>query len=130
LTGAPEAVHAVPALAMMEGDAEARARAYLDINCGHCHRAGGSASNSGLWLDWAEDDPVKLGIGKHPTAAGRGSGQLTYVVAEGEPENSILLHRMASTEPGVAMPELGRTQIDWSGVDAVSAWIEGLENRE
>ncbi|MEM9669239.1 MAG: SO2930 family diheme c-type cytochrome [Pseudomonadota bacterium] len=128
LRGAPADIHTVPSLALLEGDMAGRARAYLDINCAHCHMSGGSASNSGLWLDWTEDDPVKLGIGKHPTAAGRGSGNKIYVVAAGDPEASILVHRMASNEPGVAMPELGRTQVDQPGVDAVAAWIEGLEH--
>ena len=105
-----------------------RARAYLDINCAHCHKADGSASNSGLWLDWTEQSPVKLGIGKHPTAAGRGSGEYIYVIAAGAPDESILVHRMASSEPGVAMPELGRTRVDSAGVDAVRAWIEDMEN--
>lgn len=118
---------AVPAIERGEGDARTRGRAYLDINCAHCHRAGGSASNSGLWLEWTEDDPVKLGVGKHPTAAGRGSGQLRHVVVAGAPDASILMHRMVSTEAGVAMPELGRTQVDAEGLEHVHAWIATLE---
>ncbi|MEM8634151.1 MAG: SO2930 family diheme c-type cytochrome [Pseudomonadota bacterium] len=128
LRGVPIAVHAVPSVELAEGDIAGRARAYLDINCAHCHKDGGSASNSGLWLEWTEENAVKLGIGKHPTAAGRGAGQHTFVVAAGAPEDSILIHRMASTEPGVAMPELGRTLIDEAGVAAVRLWIEELEN--
>ena len=31
-----------------------RARAYLDINCGHCHLSSGSASNTGLYLNFTE----------------------------------------------------------------------------
>lgn len=127
LDGAPEDIAAVPALALMQGDTASRARAYLDINCAHCHREGGSASNSGLWLDWSEDDPVRLGLGKHPTAAGRGSGNLRLVVAPGDPDASILVHRMASNEPGIAMPELSRTLVDQDGLTHVRAWIASLE---
>ena len=100
-----------------------RARAYLDINCAHCHKATGSASNSGLWLSWEETDLVKLGFGKHPTAAGRGSGTALHVITPGLPDASILVHRMASTEPGVAMPELGRALADAKGVALIRAWI-------
>ena len=128
LAGAPEDIAAVPALALLQGDTASRARAYLDINCAHCHRNGGSASNSGLWLDWSEDDPVRLGLGKHPTAAGRGAGDLRLVVAPGEPDASILLHRMASTEPGIAMPELSRTLVDEDGLGLIRAWIAGLDH--
>ncbi len=102
---------------------EAVARAYLDANCAHCHRAEGSASNSGLSLGWEVADSVALGIGKRPTAAGRGSGDLDFDVAPGDPAHSILVHRMKSLEPGVAMPELGRATVHDEGVAAVAAWI-------
>ena len=104
-----------------------RARAYLDINCAHCHRLEGSASNSGLFLDYDEDNPTALGIGKHPTAAGRGSGVAVVVIEPGAPEESILVYRMASTEAGIAMPELGRAVIDEDGIALVRAWIAGLD---
>lgn len=109
---------------------EPRARAYLDINCAHCHKADGSASNSGLWLGWTETEPVKLGLGKHPTAAGRGSGGRNMVVQPGRPDQSILVFRMASDEAGIAMPELGRSVIDEDGLSLVREWIESLDGQE
>ncbi len=127
LTGAP-AHPPVEAAAFDPGQPlAARARAYLDINCAHCHRAGGSASNSGLWLTADETEPVRLGVGKHPTAAGRGSGALRLVVSPGAPEASILAYRMASLEPGVAMPELGRALSDEPGVALVQDWIAAMD---
>lgn len=113
--------------ARKEATPEAVARAYLDVNCAHCHRPGGSASNSGLDLRWGQDDPVKIGIRKRPVAAGRGSGGLAFSIAPGDPAASIILHRMESLEPGVAMPELGRSTVDEEGVAAVRAWIEGMD---
>ena len=103
------------------------ARAYLEANCANCHNARGAASNSGLWLDWNEADPVRLGLRKPPVAAGRGSGTLAFDVAPGDPAGSILLHRMASTEPGVAMPEIGRSSVDRDGLAVISAWIKSLK---
>lgn len=100
-----------------------RARAYLDINCAHCHKPTGSASNSGLWLEWTEEDLIKLGVNKHPTAAGRGAGQLELVIVPGAPDQSILAFRMASSEAGIAMPELGRALTDEAGVELIEDWI-------
>ena len=37
-----------------------------------------------------------------------------------------MVHRMASAEPGVAMPELGKSTVDEEGLDAVTRWIERL----
>lgn len=106
---------------------EARARAWLDVNCAHCHRREGPASNSGLYLTWGEQDPIALGIGKRPVAAGRGSGGLAFDIAPGKPEESILLYRVMSEEPGVMMPELGRHVRDPRAEDLLRRWIAAME---
>ena len=127
LDGVPLGLKATPSAVDARLPLEARARGYLDINCGHCHKPEGSASNSGLWLTLEETSPTRLGLRKHPTAAGRGSGDRRYVIDPGHPEESILAFRMASTEPGIAMPELGRTIPDPVGLDLINAWIAGME---
>jgi uncharacterized repeat protein (TIGR03806 family) len=106
---------------------EARARAYLDANCAHCHNPKGVASNSGLFLGLEETRPAALGIGKRPVAAGRGSGGLEVSIAPGSPDASILAYRMASTEPGVMMPELGRSLTHDEGLALIRAYIQGLK---
>ena len=127
LTGAP-APAAAPRTAVWTDEHEsldARARAYLDGNCGHCHNPKGAASNSGLFLDLEEQRAVARGVGKRPVAAGRGSGGLLFDIAPGDPAGSILVHRMESTEPGVMMPELGRATTHEEGIALVRAWIAG-----
>ncbi len=130
IDGVPAHPPIVPAVWDTRLPVESRARAYLDINCAHCHKADGSASNSGLWLGWTESDPVKIGLGKHPTAAGRGSGGRIMVVEPGQPDQSILVFRMASDEAGIAMPELGRSVIDEDGLALVREWIGSLDVQE
>lgn len=128
LAGAPEPASApsVPDWQDAASPLAARARAWLDVNCAHCHRAEGPASNSGLFLTWGEADPVKLGIGKRPVAAGRGSGDLAFDIAPGDPDASILLRRVESVEPGVMMPELGRTLAHPEAVALLRDWIANL----
>lgn len=108
------------------GTLEERARAYLDINCAHCHNEQGPAKNSGLNLSVFESDPYRLGVNKKPVAAGRGSGNLKYGIVPGKPGESIIVHRMQTTEPGTMMPELGRTIPHDEGVALIEAWIKSL----
>jgi uncharacterized repeat protein (TIGR03806 family) len=103
-----------------------RARSYLYVNCAHCHRPSGSASNSGLYFDESTGTPTAYGIGKHPVAAGRGSGGNEFVIVPGHPEQSILLHRMKSLETGVSMPELGRATVHDEGVSLLEEWIRNI----
>jgi uncharacterized repeat protein (TIGR03806 family) len=104
-----------------------RARAYLAINCAHCHNAKGSASNSGLYLGRDIVDSITLGVRKRPVAAGRGAGNFEFVIDPGYPERSIMIHRIKSIDPGVAMPELGRGMVHNEGVQLLEDWIRAME---
>ena len=52
------------------GSLNDRARAYLDINCAHCHNDEGPAKNSGLNLTIHESDPYRLGVNKKTGCGG------------------------------------------------------------
>lgn len=125
LKGLPPIEH-VPRLASYD-DAQqsvaARARAWLEINCAHCHRADGPAKTSGLHLLADISDPHVLGVGKAPIAAGKGSGGRLYSIVPGKPDQSILQYRIQSTHPGTMMPELGRKLVHTEGVALVRQWI-------
>lgn len=103
------------------------ARSYLDSNCAHCHNAGGPASTSGMFLGYDIDDPGRLGMNKPPVAAGRGSGNRKYGIVPGKPDQSILVYRMESNDPGIRMPELGRQVAHEEGLSLIKEWIRRLE---
>jgi len=127
LEGVPATRPVAPSVYDLSQPLDTRARAWLDINCAHCHKPDGSASNSGLVLSASETDPVKIGIAKRPVAAGRGAGDLFQVIVPGAPDRSILPFRMASVEPGIAMPELGRSVHDPEGLALIREWIAQME---
>lgn len=103
-----------------------RALAYLNIHCGHCHNSKGAADTSGLILDGSQTLPINMGVCKPPVAAGGGAGDLLYSIVPGQPEQSILLYRMQSTELDEMMPELGRSLIHAEGVELISRWISEM----
>lgn len=110
------------------GSLDHRARAWLEINCAHCHNPDGPARTSNLDLSYSQTDPTLLGVYKSPVAAGRGSGDLLHDIVPGEPDRSILLYRLESLDPGVMMPELGRGLIHHESVALIRSWIEEMED--
>jgi uncharacterized repeat protein (TIGR03806 family) len=130
LTNVPEPLANVPKAPVWNdpatGTLAERARIYLDINCAHCHRPDGPASTSGLNLLYSEQNPTAWGFRKTPVAAGRGSGGHAYDILPGKPDQSILTYRMASTDPGVMMPEVARKVTHAEGVTLIREWILGM----
>ena len=129
LTGAP-----APAAAPRNADwldasqpLDARARAYLDLNCGHCHNPKGPGNTSGLWLDAATQEPLRLGRCKLPIAAGKGTGDFSHDIVPGQPDASILTFRMVSEDPAAMMPELGRSVVHDEGVQLIRDWIASMQ---
>lgn len=130
LSGLPTDHVSVPTLVNYEdktNSLEDRVRAYLDINCAHCHSKTGQAQTSGLFLDWKTEDRTAYGFFKTPVAAGRGSGNLKFDILPGKPQQSILLYRMSSADPGIAMPELGKSTIHAEGVKLITEWIASMK---
>ena len=123
----PKVEYRVPVWGETSASLNDRARGYLDVNCAHCHNINGSASNSGLFLTYDEKMPVRIGINKRPVAAGRGSGTHDFDIAPGDPEGSILIYRLKSLDPGISMPEVGRSIVHDEGVALLSQWIAEME---
>jgi uncharacterized repeat protein (TIGR03806 family) len=125
----------VPALATVPRDVDAsdpkapldaRARAWLDINCGHCHNPNGAANTTGLSLIYGTPENHELGICKPPTAAGQGTGNHFFDIVPGQPDASIIPYRLTSTEPGTMMPEIGRSTADHEAIALIKAWIAAM----
>ncbi len=126
--GAIDTAPKIPYYHNQEFSLDERARAYLDVNCAHCHQEGGSAKTSGLHLSYEETDMYRLGLNKAPVAAGQGSGNLSFGIVAGKPEASILLYRMKHLEPEIVMPEIGKNTLHEEGIKLIEEWITSLSN--
>lgn len=107
-----------------------RARAYLEINCAHCHNPNGPAYTSGLYVNLENSNPENLGICKAPVAAGIGTGNRMWDIVPGNHNASILSYRMESVEAGVKMPEVGRVLAHKEGVALINRWIDEMKAGE
>jgi uncharacterized repeat protein (TIGR03806 family) len=129
LTGAPLPRDA-PRTAVWDdpssGSLDARARAWLEINCAHCHNPRGPGGTSGLDLMAGQRRPTQYGIFKTPVAAGRGTGGRLYDIVPGRPDDSILMFRILSLDTGIMMPELGKRMIHREGAELVREWIAAM----
>lgn len=132
LTGAPEP-DVAPRAAVWDGDVtlsgaalDAASRAWLDINCAHCHSRTGPARTSGLYLEPWEPDGPHLGRCKPPIAAGTGTGGRPFSIVPGAPEQSIFTHRLETERLSDMMPELGRSVTHHEGAALIAAWIGAM----
>ena len=129
LSGAPEASD-TPRNAVwsdVSASIDTRARAYLDINCAHCHNRVGPADTSGLLLEHNAPIGPSLGLCKLPIAAGKGTGGRLFGIVPGEAEQSIFTYRMESVDPSIMMPELGRSLSHEEGTRLIADWIASMD---
>lgn len=103
-----------------------RARSYLDANCSHCHRPGGEAGSTALDLRYETTEPFARGVCRAPVAAGPGAGGRRYDIVAGDPEASIMVYRMASSDPEIKMPEMPTVTSDRAGTQLIRDWIAAM----
>lgn len=104
-------------------DLTTRARAYLHVNCAHCHRRGGGGTASMDVVLKNKLEKTNL-IHERPTQGVFGIHS-AEVVAPGDPARSVLLYRLAKTGRG-RMPYFGSRHIDQRGLLLLRDWIASL----
>jgi len=97
-------ISSLPNYENAEYSLEKRARAYLDMNCAHCHNAKGSASIIELRFDY--ETPFDS------------TGILL--------KNAEILKRMQSVDEDLKMPNIGTSVIDAEGLELIIKYINSL----
>lgn len=103
---------------------EDRARSYLDANCSHCHRPGGTVAN----FDARYDTPLeKQALINGPVLIDERIDK-SRVIAPNDIWRSIAFMRV-NTVGEIRMPPLARETIDEQGVTLLKQWITSLPGR-
>jgi hypothetical protein len=117
----------LPKLANYEDARESldvRARAYLHSNCSHCHVKWGGGNAEFKLVSTLPLSELGI-VGVAPGHGGLGLAEPKLLVP-GEPDRSILLHRMKITGLG-RMPHIGSRVPHDSAIQLIREWIAGLK---
>jgi uncharacterized repeat protein (TIGR03806 family) len=101
---------------------EDRVRSYLDANCAHCHRPGGTGA---LWDGRYETPLAQQGIANGELRDTMGIAGAKLVVP-GDPARSMMIERMGSTTFGRQMPPVSRNVVDAEAVELIRKWVEEM----
>jgi uncharacterized repeat protein (TIGR03806 family) len=106
------------------GDLDARARAYLHVNCSVCHvGAGGGNAKMELTVTTSRDRMSLIDARPQHDTFGIDNAML---VAPGDADRSILYHRIARRGRG-QMPPLVTSVVDEAAVTLFRDWIAAME---
>ena len=100
-----------------------RARAYLHVQCAHCHQPGGLADAT---FDIRFTTPLKdTGLCNAVPQKGDGGVTGALLLTPKSPENSMVWIRMNSLG-SLRMPALGSNVIDKDATDLIKSWIQSV----
>lgn len=103
-----------------------RVRAYLDMNCAHCHADERHCDYRPIRLSWQESvDTTDLGVCVVPDEIPL--PQYTHIVSRGVIARSVMHFRMNTNDETLRMPLLGRTVIHDEAIELIEEWIEAME---
>lgn len=108
----------------LQAPLQARARSYLHSNCAQCHvQAGGGNSEISLEFSKSLEEMKMVDL---PPLHHRFDIPGARLVAPGDPDRSVLLHRMATRDRG-KMPQLATSVVDRQAVELIREWIRRME---
>ncbi len=120
---APDAVDAF-AKPGSDESLEARARAYLHVNCSNCHRPDGPARGG---LDLRADTPLSNSGLCETAELGSVGTDTGALLAPGDARNSVIHARM-SLRGEAQMPPLASNVVDTEGAELIAEWINSLDS--
>ncbi len=101
-----------------------RARSYLHSNCAYCHTEAGGGNAR---IDLAFEVPLeKMRILEESPLHHSFGFRDAKVIASGEPDRSVLQHRVGIRGPG-QMPQLGTERVDQAAWQMLREWIATLQ---
>jgi len=103
---------------------ETRARSWLAVNCSYCHQSGTNIASFDL--------NAHLALSDTHTIDGNVSNALQFdhkAIVRGQPAKSVILNRLSATNGYTRMPPLGTAEVDLSGIQVVTDWINESTNR-
>lgn len=100
-----------------------RAKAYLDVNCAHCHSPYGAAALSGLRLEYTRTDIDRSHGVCNSSHGWRGGG---FDIWPGNGEDSSIPRRMQMDGATDRMPPIGRAVSDDEAVLLMQKWIDSM----
>jgi len=104
---------------------EDRARSYLDANCGHCHRPGGTVA----YFDARYSTPLaRQELIDGPVLINEGIDR-PHVISPHDIWRSIAYMR-TNTDGDIRMPPLARETIDAQGVAVLRDWINSMPGKD
>ena len=104
---------------------EDRARAYLAVNCAHCHQPGGRAGEAQMDLRLAVP-LARTGACGRPSSAELPGHEDALLLVPGAPAASLISIRMHAADTSAMPPH--RRRVDPVGTALVDQWIRSLES--
>ena len=103
---------------------ESRVRSYLHSNCANCHvKEGGGNSKFTLGFDQPLEKTRMIDVAGEHDSFGLKDAKL---ISPGEPDSSLLLHRMGRRGRG-QMPPLATSVVDRNAVTMIRQWIAEMK---
>lgn len=103
---------------------EERVRAYMDMNCAHCHSELAHCSYRPVRFAWNEtEDESNMGVCETAT---EGIDGFEYIVQPGNHERSSIYYRFTTDDVAYRMPFLGRTLVHEDAAELFAEWINGM----